>query len=75
MGSELQENSKNILICNVININQNEKIKDALKQYEKSGGHLSRGLLERMGPGWLLRLIMGIGMLGFSPIVQRRNNP
>ena len=39
MSSEIQENSKNILIFNVININQNEKTPE--KQIEESLKHLN----------------------------------
>lgn len=56
-------------------INDNEKAREMITKYESSGGHISRGLLERMGPGWLIKFLAFLGMIGLSPLAQANNNP
>ena len=51
-------------------IRQNNEASDAVSRYEASGGYISRGVLKQMGPGWLLKLLMYLGLMGMSPFVQ-----
>lgn len=53
-------------------IRQSGAAKDLAKDYESSGGHISRSLKEQMGAGWLVKFLMFLMALGASPFAMKK---